>query len=201
MLKPIAIAAALLAAPATGATVNLIANPGFETGALAPWFNGDDASNPFGPREPWNVTADDAHSDRFSAQAVDNYEIRQNFAPVAVGDVTQLSFWLRHPNEPAGSVAAVYFYYAGAAFGDVAVALTSGDGWEYFDLTSELDAGETLTGFGVYGYTGGSSDVERVRLDDVSILVAAVPEPAALALFGLGALGIAAARRRSPLVG
>ena len=196
MMKPIAIAVALLAAPAAAATTNLIGNPGFEAGALSPWFNGDDASNPFGAREPWNVTDTDAHSGRFSAQAIDDYEIRQNFDPVPVADVKQLSFWLRHPNEQFGSVAAVYFYYAGAAFGDVAVALTSSDAWEFFDLTSELDAGQILTGFGVYGYTSGTDAVERVRLDDVSILVDRVPEPAALALFGLGAFGLAIARRR-----
>ena len=66
-----AIAGALFCAQAQA--VNILANPGFETGALAPWFA--QAGTPA-------VSSTDVHSGNFSCAAFGGDEIRQNFAPV-----------------------------------------------------------------------------------------------------------------------
>src|SRR5205085_1450320 len=74
---------AALSLPTTGAqATNILANPGFESGALAPWFQSSDFCSSPAPCENWNVTNSDAHSGTFSATDVGNKEIRQNFAAI-----------------------------------------------------------------------------------------------------------------------
>lgn len=191
-LAILAAGAFALAAPAFAAPTNLIVNPGFETGNLAPWFNARDASNPFNPVELWNVTAADAFSGGFSAQALENVEIRQNFAAVAVESILELSFWLRHPVD-AETPASISLFYSDGSEG-FALAVTEGLDWEFFDITADLEGGKFLTGFGLFGYTPGAE--ARTRLDDVMILVD-VPAPATLGLLGAAAGLLALRRRRS----
>lgn len=190
----IAIATASIAATSADArSVNVIANPGFETGVLAPWVQGRDASNPFFPIELWNVTAIGAHTGSFAATALNNLEIRQNFAPVAVSAIRELSFWLRHPNEAEAPAAVGLFYDDGSE--GIAVAITDTTDWQFFDITGDLETGKQLIGFSLFGYDPG--EVPRTLLDDVTLL-ASVATPATLSLFGVGAaLMLLRVRRRS----
>ncbi len=192
MWKPAILAITLLAAAPAYALTNLLANPGFETGALAPWAEGRDGSN-FGPLEHWTVTAAAAHSGRFGAEAVNNFELRQDFAPTPVSAIKQLSFWVEHPASEFVPTVVSYFYSDGTEGTDLAITLTTG--WEFFDLTADLDPTRTLTGFSIFGYFG--DPVPLTRFDDAAILVAGVPEPAAFALLGVGAALLAGVRRRA----
>ena len=183
--------------------VNILMNPSFETGGLAPWFQ----DRNFRPTEPedWNVTGADAHFGAFSATVVENKEIRQNFAAVPTDDVVEISFWLKQPELPSVELSFVsVFYDDGSADGHTFI---SGDRdqqrWAFFDVTSLLDAGKNLTGFSVFGYTGDSPGEHRTFLDDAKIEVR-VPEPGTWVLLvaGFAALAAGAARRRisrSPL--
>jgi len=180
-----------LATPAAAAPTNLIANPGFESGSLAPWVNARDASNPFNPVEFWNVTSTDARTGSFSAQALENVEIRQDFAAVAVEQILELSFWLRHPVDTETPAAISLFYSDGSE--GFSLAITEGLDWEFFDITADLEAGKFLTGFGLFGYTPGAE--ARTRLDDVTLLVN-VPTPAGLGLLGAAAGLLAFSRVR-----
>ena len=174
--------------------LNILMNPNFEAGGLAPWFQ-DGNLSPIEP-EDWNVTGVDAHSGAFSATVVENKEIRQNFAPVSTDDVVEISFWLKQPELPSVELSFVsVFYDDGSSDGHTFI---SGDRdqqrWAFFDVTSLLDAGKNLTGFSVFGYTGDSPGEHRTFLDDVKIETR-VPEPGVFVLL-VAALAAAAAGRR-----
>lgn len=91
-----------LASGATGRAEagQVIVNPGFETGGLAPWVASMGSPT---------VTSAEAHSGRYSVAAFGQDAIRQDFAPIAVADVTEVSFWAKRSGGPFNSVT---FYYS-----------------------------------------------------------------------------------------
>lgn len=175
------------AAPASAQFVN----PGFETGALAPWFPANNFCNVSSCT--WTVTNADAHTGTFSAEGSDNLELRQNFAtPFAPGTVTSLTFWAKHLSAGVNALAYVLYYSNGSSSQNSVN--TTGTDWNMFDVTSSVNNALSLSGFSVYGNTGGIT-----RVDDFSIngqALTATPEPATLALVGIGFVGLAVARRR-----
>ncbi len=184
------IVTALLAAAFFGlcggpASANILVNPGFETGALAPWALGND----FGAIEFWNVISSDAHSGTYSATARGNNEIVQMFAPVATSDIVEASMWLKMPET---GVAFISLYYSDASSGGTIFNI--GADWAQYDITSLLDPGKMLVGFGVYGCSG-CSGASRTLMDD-AVINTRVPEPATLALIALGLAGIGVSLRR-----
>jgi hypothetical protein len=197
--RPLALAAtvlgaALIGAPSAWAT-NILQNGGFETGGLSPWYQDNDYTP--GPVN-WTVNSADAHSGTYSAYDVGNKELRQDIAATAVADIDQLSFWMKHPSL-VNAPAYVTFFYSDATSGSFTEHSNSTD-WQYFDLTSLLNASKTLIGFSIYGYAGGDG-TPITRLDDFVIDVrdpTAVPEPAAWALMvaGFGFAGAMLRRRR-----
>lgn len=185
-MKVIGIVSAVgaLAAPPALA-VNILVNPGFESGSLAPWYQGND----FGGPENWNVTAAQAHSGGFSATDVGNKQIRQDFAPVAVSDILEASLWIMNPDDGGPRINAVDFYYSDGS-NQEHLLFQPDNNWNYNNVTGLLTPGKFLTGFALYGYIGGGPNEDRTFVDDFILNV--VPAPGAAALLGLGAL----ARRR-----
>jgi hypothetical protein len=168
---------ALVAAPAWA---NILVNPGFETGALAPWYQKADYGGP----ENWNVTTADVHSGTYSATDRGNKLIAQDFAAVATDSIIEASLWLKNVD---ASINAVYFQYSDLTTEENIWWPTGG--WDYVDATGWLDPGKQLVSFGVYGVSGGTT--ERTYVDDWKIII---PEPSAVLLLGLG--GALAFRRR-----
>jgi hypothetical protein len=148
---------------------NVLVNPGFETGSLNPWFAD------FGAPTVSNL---EAHTGVFSASAFGGDSIRQNFAPVATSDITEVSFWAKRPPFPFDQ----YSLYYSDAPTFTNVVLGNGGAWEFFNITSQLTAGAHLTGFSIFGTSAGPA-----FLDDFTINV--IPEPSGAGLVGFAALG------------
>jgi hypothetical protein len=130
-MKRFVIAMAIAAFGAVSApAANILANSGFETGSLAPWTN----SNDFCGGCAWSVDNSDAHSGLFSAWVDRNRLLLQNFTAIPVADVSEVSFWMRHPD--GGAAVAAYFAYSDSSSQEV---LLNTDGnWNFFNITSSL---------------------------------------------------------------
>jgi hypothetical protein len=162
------------------ADLEILSNGGFESGALSPWSIG----RSFGtPGENWNVESSFVHSGSFAATDVGNEELKQTFAPVAVSTITQVSFWAAHS---PGSVTALAYdlFYSDGTDSEFSVN-TTGTAFNFFDVTSSLAAGKNLTGFSVFGNSGGTT-----YLDDASITTASVAVPELSTLISSGIAGL-----------
>ncbi len=186
---------ASLMLPVSPASAALFTNGGFETGGLDPWLRGIDASNPFNTTVPWSVSADAARTGSFGATVIDNFELRQDFDPVAAEAISELSFYVRHPLEEFGALALITLIYDNG-FEDFFPLITENNSWTFFDLTSSLQSGLALSGISVFGFTSAGQLINRTDLDDVTLSVA-VPEPAAAAMFMFAGLAVLFRQRRS----
>jgi hypothetical protein len=159
----IAVAACVTAVSAASGQVNVLANAGFESGALDPWFQAAD----FGGPEDWNVTGADSHTGEFSATDVGNKLIIQEFAPVPTGDILEASFWIKQPEI---AISAVYFEYSDGTSTENLIFLATPE-WEFFDMTGLLAPGKSLVAFGLYGYVGAGKDEDRSYVDDWTVSI------------------------------
>jgi len=173
-LAPIAALAGVLFC-ASAFAANILVNPGFETGALAPWF-GDSGAPTVGSTDP--------HTGTFAAEAFGGDSIRQNFAPVPTSDITEVSVWIKRPPFQFDQYS---FYYSDNTSTTHLIQGNSSN-YDQFNLTSNLTAGKSLTGFSIFGTSSGPA-----FMDD--FVINAIPEPAG-ALLALTVLASAAIRRR-----
>jgi hypothetical protein len=191
----------------TSYAVALPMNPGFETGELGPWYQDYfDPGNPE-PAYSWAVTNGEAYSGAYSATTKGNNRVRQDFAPIAMEEVTGISFWgLAPPPKPNHSaVFGAYLFFSDRFLIFETFDLYSTD-WRSYDLLSGLDFSDTcnpltsgrcvvgrhLNGIGFIGSYGDVS--QTIYVDDVRI-ERVVPIPPALVLFGFGLATIGAAAR------
>jgi hypothetical protein len=144
-------------------SVNLIKNGGFETGSLLPWYQGRDGCS--GTCKNWAVLRTDPKQGHFDAGDQGNIELRQDFAATPTSSIAGVTFYLRHP---AGAViAAIDFFYSNGDDDEYAVDTTDSD-WDSFNVTADLNPGEELSGFSIWGYSGPSPQTTYV--DGVAIV-------------------------------
>jgi hypothetical protein len=167
---------ALLLVPGFALGANILINPDYETGALAPWYQSID----YGGATNWTVTSADAHTGTYSATDQGNKLMVQYFAPEPTSGITLASVWVKNPNALFN---AIYLEYSDAT--SVGGLFATTGQWQYVDFTPWLAPGKSLIGVGVWGYSSGGTD-ERTYVDDW--MVQAVPEPASLSLLACAAL-------------
>jgi hypothetical protein len=166
---------------------NILVNPGFESGSLPPWFN----SNDFCGGCTWEATTADAHAGSYSAWVSGNRLLEQDFAPTSTALISEVSLWLKMPDT---GVAAIFFRYSDSSTEENIFSITSD--WTQFNVTSYLDAGKSLAGFGVYGCSG-CGGRSTTFADDFVVATGSVPDAgSSLFLLGLGLVGLRAWRRR-----
>lgn len=134
----------------------LLSNPGFESGALAPWTtNGT-----------WTVTSSGCHSGAHCATDVGNFYIEQTFPPVPGSSVSSFTFWMRQP-EPGASAVVFYYTDGSSAYGSTTFPSAA---WTRFDKTAEIDDTKTLSAIRIWGYSGAGPAEDVTFLDDVSLV-------------------------------
>lgn len=167
----------------TSPSWGIVVNGGFESGVLSPWVLGGDD-----PDGPWQITTM-ARSGNFAAQVSANNFVRQDFAAVPTADISEFSFWLR--NTDAQESAVDIFYSDGSLTGFIAY--PSNTSWAYYDLTTLLAPGKSVTGIRIYGHIQAPRPATTF-LDDVTMTV--VPEPLSLGALAAGLAGLAMRRKR-----
>jgi hypothetical protein len=143
--------------PAPGAPTDYEAlqNPGFESGALTPWYESGGM---------WSIVTDNPHGGTYCAYDTGNNWIRQDFTGIPVSRITSIALWYRQPN---AGIAAVDLFYTDASDTEDIIFPTAT--WQQFDVTSWLAPGKTLNGIRIWGYTGGPNP--ECYIDDISIQV------------------------------
>ena len=171
---------ASLSVPAQAA--NVLTNAGFESGSLTPWTanNGTPV-----------VTSAQAHSGTYSVAELGGDEVKQTFSAIATSNISEVSLWALRDGGPFD---AYEFFYSDSTSASFVLNALGASGWNQYNLTSNLAAGKSLIGFGIFGTSPGPT-----YLDDFLISTgAAVPEPStwAMMLLGFGAIGFAMRRSR-----
>ena len=133
--------------------VNVLLNPGFEDGVLPPWTT-----------DNWWISTVNPHTGQFCSEDEGNFSIQQDFAPVDVNDVLEVSMWSMQPEGIAFQ--AVVLYYGPADSDQFLVA--PGADWTYIDMTSQLRGAGSLQGIQIYGYSS-DGEGDLTRCDDVLV--------------------------------
>jgi hypothetical protein len=135
----------------------LLENPGFETGALAPWVG-----------SAWHITDKYPHGGTWCAFDIGNANVVQWTDTVPCSEVQSVTFWSRQPDQPAAQ-AYSFFYSDGTR--DQYVHFPGAD-WTLMDVTGRLNRSRELVGFEIWGYSGGGPGPDSTYVDDVSIAIA-----------------------------
>lgn len=163
----------------------LLTNPGWELGSTTGWtvvhaggFSGVAASS-----TTWPANTGGFALHMGATSATDQTDIYQDVA-TTVGQSYTASFWAREMDTtPTGTMSITW--------GGVQIGPSSATVGAYTQYSLTAVATSAVTRFEITGWEA----VSYVMNDDNSVQ-AAVPEPATFAAFGLGALGLALARRR-----
>ena len=183
LLASSAFAAAILAAHPASAAVNIVANPGFETGTFAGW-----TSSGWGIDSGGLTAFDGAHYASTGCINSTYCDLSQMLSTHTGGTYT-LSFAF-NPGLDAGAPgdktnADTRILWNGSVIFDIA---GGNPGWDTVSIPGLMAAG-SLTGLTFSGY----QNPEFNGLDDVSVIQTAggVPEPATwtMLLLGFGAIG------------
>lgn len=190
--------ALLLATGGSSYALNVLENPGFETGGIEPWthtkffeFPGDPE-----PEELWIASTENPHGGQYCARGWGSRLLfQQEFEPMEVGGITEFSCWLRQdnnvdlginllfddPNDGQPGIGMLLDMY-----------LESTD-WCYYDGLADLQisaqmAAEALgDGCRLIGVGINGTSATYTYVDDWSL----IPEPTCLALLSLvGLIGL-----------
>ena len=142
-------------APAYGAQVELLENPGFEDGVLDPWTT-----------DGWMINSSDPHSGNYYAynEEIPARFIEQSFEPVDVNDIISFTLWQKYSNS---ALSIIRMYYGATDYDEVIIYITEW-GWMQFDMTADLRSSGNLEAIRVYDVM--STPPATAYLDDASII-------------------------------
>lgn len=162
---------------------NILVNPGFETGDMTGWTTTN-----------FTATNNDFHTGAWSTIDFGNFSVEQSFAGVAGTDITEISVWAKQPDR-TDFFFAFDILYSDSSFDESLGLGGVATNWTKFDFTSLVNTSKTVTGIRGWGYTsGGTNDV--TFYDDFVVETNAVPEPASIAVLGLGVFALLRKRRK-----
>ncbi|MEO0141496.1 MAG: hypothetical protein ABIM88_08130 [candidate division WOR-3 bacterium] len=141
----------------------LLQNTGFETGSLAPWYQG--------PGNHWVITTTFPHSGTYCATDTGNYWIRQDFTqPVPTESIVSITIWSRQAPLGGGGRFLQAFdlmysdltYYENVVYPDPT--------WRQWNITSWLTMGKQLSGLRIWGFWCSDTYDDSTYIDDISII-------------------------------
>ena len=190
--------ASLGAQAATCPSGNLVTNCGFETGDFSGWtlsgidfdqgnegnLFGVEGSDPFGPG-PHSGNSQAYFADQFANPLT----MSQSIATTA-GTQYTIAFWMAEATDGPGTQHDQLSVSFGGASLPTLTNVTD-QGYTEYTFTGTGNAGSTLLSF-TFG-----NDIGQFQIDDIGVTgpAPAIPEPSMLAMFGLGALALAARRK------
>jgi len=175
--------AAIAATAVSANAVNILVNPGFETGNFAGWTTSGQS-----------VQSSVVHTGQLASFSNGNFFIKQVVGAVATSSVNEISIWAMQPNVGSNYFFAFQVQYTDASWDVFVGGNANTGGWSHHDFTSQLDAGKSIALFEVYGYTSGQPNSDLSYFDDAVLDV--VPEPATMAALGFGALALIRRKRK-----
>jgi len=194
-------AASAMASPiCNGATKNLVANCGFETGDLTSWIISGNTANPGG--NYYGVDGFDANSGNYGAymseDAIDGGTspvVLSQILTTKVGDVYQITFSLEQDTAPDGTTVHTFdSSFGGAALLDLAPTAGSPGSVGVFN---QYTFTETATSTSTDLSFSFRNDDWYWSFDDVSVVDTSVPapEPSSCVLMGAAVLALAGLKR------
>ena len=140
--------------------LEILENPGFESGTLSPWYTNG----------AWSILNQNSHSGNYNAWCNGNYYLHQDLPDIPVEDIYSVTFWGRQRESYKRIL--LRFYYLDGTNNYVMNETTAA--WKMFDITSSLQPDKVLNGIRIWGYSSGGTD-EFTYVDDVSIMAKAPP--------------------------